>query len=41
VGFGEKLAGSVKKVVAVVIVDEDLSPFYPPDNDVMNTAWCI
>jgi hypothetical protein len=27
--FGEKLAGSVKKVVAVVIVDEDLSPFYP------------
>jgi hypothetical protein len=36
VGFGEKLAGSVKKVVAVVIVEEDLSPFYPPDNDMVN-----
>jgi hypothetical protein len=38
VGFGEKLAGSVKKVIAVVIVDEDLSPFYPPDDDMVHNT---
>ena len=41
VGFGEAVAGPVKEVGAAVIVEEDLSPFYPPDSDVVNNTRCI
>ena len=34
--FGEKLADSVKEGI-----DEDLSPFYPPDDDVMDNTRSI
>jgi len=41
VGFGEHLTGQVKKVVSILIVEKDLTPLYPPDDDVMNDAWSV
>jgi hypothetical protein len=41
VGFWEKLADSVKKVFSILIVQEYLSPFYPPDDDMVQNTWRI
>jgi hypothetical protein len=35
VGFGKELADSVKKVVSILIVQKYLSPFYPPDDNMV------
>jgi hypothetical protein len=32
------LADSVKKVFSILIVEEDLSPFYPPDDDMVHNT---
>jgi len=38
VSFGEELPDPVKEVLSILIVEKDLSPFYPPDDDMVHNT---